>query len=467
MANIEEKYDETPSTDKQLDVDLNEQISAIGISNVSKPQDPISGFEQIQNIQPQQQLQYDDYKSNMIITLVPELPMCAQLQLDATIMGKHQSLTLPNIRSLYLLNMHNKKCPPPVDNLGIPLNYWLAINTDNSKALYASKYFPGDKNQTPKLMTSEGDVIHLKTVIIRSMDNNRSYMILGDITGNVQNNDIQWGDKKVVRPDLTLLLPKSAKMQTSVRMSDGTVVNVEDPNQASILQKQQDLMTQQKPPLVRQRNLGRAKGLGIQELQTEEFKREWRALPKNAVVNIRVDVTEPDGDYITSVVVKASIKERYEKSQVLNGLGVVYELLTTEIDGNDNDVYLYTPLQIGTRKIKYWLCVYYDLYDNKIIATSDISNHKQLIEGERLAEYMVGDIKRIDNQPSVVPQMEIKPVQPRIQTTVNAPTTTPISTSVSPPATVGVQQPQISTARIKTSIPIHAPVMTLPQRPFS
>lgn len=356
-----------------------------------------------------------------LITIIPNIPICNNsLQLDARILGMHTNVGVFDITRLYLLEMQSSKCPPPTDLNGIVLVYWLAEHVDGSFAVYASRLIDtktirgtSSGNQRITLLKDKENIIPVKTVVVRTLSalNLPTGVILGDkqqMTGkSITSDEVLWGDRSMIRPDLSIMAPSKTKKTITIRMADGSTVSMEDQRQAAILQKQQDLLMAEKPPLIRARQNARAKGMGIRELQPEEFRREWRAFPKQTSLSIRVDITDEHGTYLTSIVMKSIIHERYENSPVLGNLGVLYELEIIEILGDDKDIYMFTPKQIGDRVIKYWLGIYYDLFDNKIVATSELVDHRQLsaIDGKDniLAEYAVGDVKKIELTKSTAP----------------------------------------------------------------
>jgi hypothetical protein len=89
----------------------------------------------------------------------------------------------------------------------------------------------------------------------------------------------------------------------------------------------------------------------------------------------------------------------------------VYELNVDKAVGDAAEIEAYTPVYIGNRKITYWLCVYYDLNESKIVATSNLVSYAELSNdmaggGPRqlvLAEYLIKDISKTTPEGATIP----------------------------------------------------------------
>lgn len=408
--------------------------------------------------QNKQNLVTKSLRSGSIITIVPRLPQCGgSFQLDAIITSVQDAPQIANATRMFNINFFHPTCPPRVDPSNqIPLLYWLVQFTDGSFVVYPSRYTPGVPNQKLELLEGPQWTIQVHTVIPHMYE--QKYKTPGGvIAGDVRAapgvyDEVRWGDNRIISPNLSYIAPSDLRKTLTVRMADGSTVTTSDSREGAILQRQQDLLKATKPPLLRTMPNARNRGLGIRELQPEEFRREWLLYKEGMFVIARVDVTDGDEKYITSINVSGRIRKRYDKSPLLNYLGVVYELDNIEITGDSRDIYLYTPESIGARKIKYWICVYYDLQDSKIVAASDLTTYELLLTPRgtdfRLAEYAVGDLK-LKQQPVVatqvasVPSVVATPVAPTPPPpTSSEPTPTPASLEIegagetaSPPTT--------------------------------
>ena len=150
--------------------------------------------------------------------------------------------------------------------------------------------------------------------------------------------------------------------------------------------------------------------MGIRTPPETDYRREWLALKTGARIAVQVNVTKPNGDPITNIALFARIIAQAKKSAIINSLGTVYVLDVLDARGNEDDIFAFPPRRIGRRKIRYWLCVYDDLFDTKIIATSESVTHDELVrnlktsDGSlRLAEYAVSDVRLTDENGTVVP----------------------------------------------------------------
>ena len=174
---------------------------------------------------------------------------------------------------------------------------------------------------------------------------------------------------------------------------------------------QEVLLHKHKPRLVRSVNGGRNNGLGIRDLTDTEFRKEWLQFKEEMYLNVNVTVTDNDGVPITDVTVHGKIISRNDTSPVLNNLGVLYEVDPDSITGTPYDTETYAPMYLGRRKLRYWVGVYYDLKDNKVIITADTIKYAEIVESlspggkgdVRLAEYLVTDIKLSNQQTTEVP----------------------------------------------------------------
>lgn len=161
------------------------------------------------------------------------------------------------------------------------------------------------------------------------------------------------------------------------------------------------LLTKSKPPLVRSVIGGMNDGLGVRNPSPIEYRKEFLNLTAGQYITISVLVTDTDMRPIAGMGIHGMIKLKAENSPVLNGLGTVYQVDVDATIGDPVDIQTYTPMYVGRRKVRYWLCVYHDLMENKVILTADTVEYQEFIldvgpggnGNTRLAEYLVDNIK--------------------------------------------------------------------------
>ncbi|HEY9760552.1 MAG TPA: hypothetical protein V6C97_35660, partial [Oculatellaceae cyanobacterium] len=207
-----------------------------------------------------------------------------------------------------------------------------------------------------------------------------------------------WDDPDLVKPDLRLIRsrdPNTGRTKTKVQLSTGETYYIDKQNMERI-RLQNEIIAKRKPDLVRELPGAAYNGMGIRTPAESEYRREWLAFKTGDKLAVMVSVTRPNGDHITSTVLFATVLAKVPHSPLTNLLGTVYALNVTSDRGNEDDIFAFTPMRIGRRKIRYWLCIYDDLYDSKIIASSESVTHDELTKnlkiGDgslRLAEYAV------------------------------------------------------------------------------
>lgn len=223
---------------------------------------------------------------------------------------------------------------------------------------------------------------------------------------------VRWDDPDIVKPDLRLLRsrdPNTGKVRTKVQLSTGETYYIDRENLERI-KLQNQIMAKRKPELIRRLPGGAFEGMGIRTPPENEYRREWRSLKVGDRVAVQVGITKPNGDHIARTVLVAKVTARMPQSPLLNAMGTAFALEVSLVRGDEDHVFAFTPMRIGRRRIRYWLCVYDDMYDTKVIAASDSVSHDELVEnikiGDgslRLAEYAVEDLKLTNEWGDVTP----------------------------------------------------------------
>ena len=180
-----------------------------------------------------------------------------------------------------------------------------------------------------------------------------------------------------------------------------TVLNASDVS-AERKALQQTMLYKFKPRLIRTVVGGRNLGLGIRNPDPVEYRKEFLLFQPNEYVAAQIVVTDQDSKEICQLVMHGRIAAVHKASAIINGLGVVYEIDPDVVVGDPADVETYAPVYIGRRKLKYWVCIYDDLVDNKVIITPATIQHSDAVLDlgaggrgrERLAEYLVTNLAK-------------------------------------------------------------------------
>lgn len=356
------------------------------------------------------------FQRNDYVQIVPEVSLCNKDQVNTDRKAWLGTIKSDEIYGAYMIEFEDQMCPPRMtlpDKL--ELVYWLKEYVDGWQIVpaYAT---------APNTLLRNGAV---KCISIQVLEH-RARSPPG-FHGTAY--DMFARDKKVqTEPDTE---PGSDFAQNSrSRKTTSPVSEVEEATKADLapplsiktllenddIKRTQrlirhELMGKFKPELVRMVVGGKLNGLGIRNPPEVDYRKEWLVLPVNSVVMVRVDITNEEGETMAQTVLKARVLQRHERSVAVNGLGIVYELEVSKISGDEVDIQTFTPMFIGRRRIKYWLCVYYDLDGCKVIATSSLVTYpefesdmalgsEQLL---RLAEYPVGEIKLATEAGEIVP----------------------------------------------------------------
>lgn len=279
------------------------------------------------------------------------------------------------IVGMYPLVFDNQICPVGNTPSGLLLQYWLKAESPNWKLYSALQSNPAN------IFTNSG-------------------INIGSI--KIQEKDGQFTD---ITTKINRTTPTPIVTEANVPMPVKTLLN-----ETSLQKRRQDiqevLLNKYKPRLVRNVEGAKQDGLGIRDPVESEYRKEWKEFKAGEYLSFEIRVTDNDQELLTSLTVNAHVLARYEASPVLNGLGVLYETDPIATVGDTLDIETFAPMYIGRRKLKYWLGIYYDLKDCKVILTPGTIDIKQLNSdlvpggrGEsRLAEYLIGEIKRSTNE---------------------------------------------------------------------
>ena len=347
------------------------------------------------------------------IKITPETPLCKAEPLLARV--AHVLFDSPNqdIQQAYWLEFFSQDlCLNLIDKAtNTPIGYWLMKYKPDRDGLVRWALRGAPYNNIMQLYKSEEIPVSIveKVEIVEAPADPRRSMLNG--YRERMSGMVGWNDPDLVKPDLRLIRtrdPNSGRVKTKVQLSTGETYYIDKENVERI-RLQNEILSKRKPELVRSLPGAAFAGMGIRTPPESEYRREWSSLKQGDHIAVQVSVTKPNGDLITTTVLVAKITARVQKSPLINALGTVYALEVVSAKGNEDDVFAFTPLRIGRRKIRYWLCVYDDLYDTKIIATSDAVHHDELVQnlkvGDgtlRLAEYAVDDIKLSNEYGDVV-----------------------------------------------------------------
>lgn len=305
-------------------------------------------------------------------------------------------------------------CIPMTTQSGDSLGYWLLRRLDGQWEMRPSlvndvtRVFGGPEDVIPVIAIEKVDIAsdfsNMSTVAKLGIEGWQRRQRMGGI--------ISWGDDDLIGPDLRLVRtrdPRTGRRKTRVRLSNGEHIYLDAENIARI-KLQSEIMAKKKPPLERVIAGGQFGGLGIRNVPESELRREWLDLAVNNRIAIQIKITKPNGDFITTTIVKGTITEKWTRSPLMNGMGVVYIVSPQSVVGDKTDVFAFTPIKVGHRSLRYWLCVYDDLLDTKVMITSATIGHERFVKntksGEnsfKLAEYAVEDVRQIDQNDVVIP----------------------------------------------------------------
>ena len=338
-----------------------------------------------------------------IVKITPINETCKNQALVAKVVFALEMPPHPDIAKAYWVDfIGSDMCLKFVDEAtNTPIGYWLMKNKPGKGFLWTLRGAP--INNVMQIYDSEvievGDVQPVE-IIPPHVDAGHSAMEA--YRRRAKTNLVAWNDPDTIKPDLRLIRsrdPNSGRQQTKVQLSTGETYYIDKENMERI-RLQNDILARRKPQLIRQLAGASFAGMGIRSPPESEFRKEWRNFKANDRLAVEVRVTKPNGDFIAAIVLLSKVEARYAKSPLINGLGTAYALDVTDAKGIQQDVFAFTPRRIGRRKIRYWLCVYDDLYDTKVIASSESVSHDELVrnlksgDGSfRLAEYAVQEIK--------------------------------------------------------------------------
>lgn len=358
-----------------------------------------------------------ELQANNTIKLIPRTPLCKPEPLLARVVHVLMQPAGADVERAYWLDWlkPDRLCLQFFDkSLNVAIGYWLMKSRRDSEGRVNWELRAAPYNNIMNLYGGERIPVSLveKVEIIQAGDGGNNTQTGVDSRRAILDGYRQratglfgWNDPDLIKPDLRLIRsrdPSSGRVQTKVQLSTGESYYIDQENMERI-RLQQDILAKRKPDLVRMLPGGSFSGLGIRTPPESEYRREWRTLKQGDYVAVQVNVTKPTGDQITTLVLFGRVEARVSSSPLINGLGTVYALDVSNVKGNEDDVFAFAPVRIGRRKIRYWLCVYDDLYDTKVIATSDAVSHDELVQNlqsgdgtMRLAEYAVEDIKPTD-----------------------------------------------------------------------
>ena len=301
----------------------------------------------------------------------------------------------------YIVEFNDPACPKRTTPDGLPLTYWIVLDHSDDWMLHVAYSFDVvallGTNAMPitsvKLVAAPLDIeipaphlgVDLSTAPIEVQTNNNK-------TG-LEFNKTEYESALVTMNSPGILIPN-----TDYLVETRDIKREQQRRETT----QNKLFASRKPRLIRNIPGALAKGMGIRPPSTAELHRKWITFEAGDVLHIKVDVTHPEtGSYITSTIVEGVVVSSHEKSVVLKQLGKIYEINVIDIIGSKRDIFAFTPKTIAGLALRYWLAVYYDLRENKIMITTDNYSYgdivKQIQPGEYgkilLAEYSVGDIR--------------------------------------------------------------------------
>lgn len=292
------------------------------------------------------------------------------------------------VKNMYPVSFDNKQCPPVATPEGQNLMYWLQPPVAIDGAWYV----------VPALASTPDSLIQSKAVELKSA----RVQVAGGFFVDI---------KEVLKPVEPGQDPglQAATDTSSFPLSMKTVLTAADVVKRRE-QIQEVMLNRHKPQLVRNLLGARKEGLGIRDPETADFRKDWLRIGKDNYVVLELLVTDEDMQPITVIAVHGKVREKYPNSQVLNALGILYEVDPDLSVGDAGDIETYAPVYIGRRRLKYWAGVYYDLHDCKVIITTDQVTHEEAVEDmspggpgkTRLAEYLLSDIRL--STPDRVPQ---------------------------------------------------------------
>jgi hypothetical protein len=286
---------------------------------------------------------------------------------------------------MYAMVLDNKQCPPSFnDQTKREISYWLKPNLPNWKLI------PGQVSMVD-LQLFDNSAIYIESVRVQNMATGQFEPI--------------FSLPAMYQPGSRV---EGVPASLSVPLKD--LISNTDMDQRR-KEAQAVLLNKFKPPLVRNLVGARGDGLGVRDPSDSEFRKEWLRLPNGSFVSVELLITDSTNEPLTTVVVHGKITETFPQSHLINGLGTVYQLEPDASVGDPKDVDTYAPIYIGRRKLRYFVCVYYDLKDCKVIVTAGTVSHSDAIEdmavgavgSTRLAEYLIADIKLSTEDGTQVP----------------------------------------------------------------
>lgn len=309
--------------------------------------------------------------------------------------------------SMYLIEFDDPNCPARYTPTNERIIYWLVPGQGALKILPALFSKPYEL-----LLSSAIDLVSVEPV-----------------NTNTPFNIYTSGTKQLGGPGST------------TNMMTGIGIPIRDTNEYKNSQKaaQETLMHRYKPRLVRNINGGRNDGLGIRNPVETEYKKEYLKFEPGMFISVELLITDLNMETISSVVIHGKIIRKHVDSPIINGMGTVYELDPDLAVGDPADIETYAPVYIGRRKLKYWVCVYKDLNDNKVIVTPGTVEPPEAITdlglggsgGTRLAEYLIDEIT-LSTDSKTSQQYANAPEVP-----VPGPMNGPITGSVAQPVSTG------------------------------
>jgi hypothetical protein len=115
----------------------------------------------------------------------------------------------------------------------------------------------------------------------------------------------------------------------------------------------------------------------------------------NSTVSLDISIVSNDNKRIMTIQLEGMIVAAHPKSELAENTGTVYSVDPINIKGltvADESVFAFAPTRFAGHKMRYWLVVYPDNVDNKVIVTLDSTPYIELIghlDQHRLAEYPV------------------------------------------------------------------------------
>jgi hypothetical protein len=349
------------------------------------------------------------------VEIQPNKPLCKQ---SSQTVWKANVLD-NELYGYYPIEFHNRQCPPETDDLGNPLVWWLTAITTKASSSYRWVLRASLATAPESPLTQ----YNYDVAAVRG-------------AGGVNIEPLSPKNKQKPERFMPAISVSDAMSESDLRL------------QRKIIQDQ--MFGQIKPPLVRTVLGGRNSGLGIRDVPETDLRREWLQLPVGGFVSVQINITDASEKLITTTTLHGKIIVKHDRSALLNGLGMVFEFDPDRAVGDTAEIAAYTPVFIGRRKIKYWLCIYYDLRENKVIATSSLVNYDEIVKdastgGSRslvLAEYAIGNIALSTEGGTAVPFEADQPDSIPVPTTSKieeAPIDTPAQLAP-PPQAVAVEQ---------------------------